>query len=221
MTLKRSPLITGEIYHVYNKSIADENIFGDFKYLKKILEIVDYYRFNQKIRLSRFYDLSDSLQEIYLKEIRKTRPFVDIYTFSFMPNHLHFLLKQLQNDGIKKFISNIQNSFAKFFNLINKRNGSLFLNSFKSKRITNEEIFIHVCRYVHINHVTSRLIKFNQLASYPFSSYSWYLNNNLNRFVNTELIMNHFKSKEDFIKFHQYRVDYQRRLKKIKDLLLD
>ena len=106
MTLKRLPLATGEFYHVYNRSIADENIFNNLKYLSKILEIVDYYRFNQRIRLSRFYDLSDSIQEVYLKEIRQKNPLIDIYSFSFMPNHLHFLLKQRENDGIKKFLSN-------------------------------------------------------------------------------------------------------------------
>ena len=122
-----------------------------------------------------------------------------------MPNHYHFLLKQLQNNGIKKFISNFQNSYSKSFNLINKREGSLFLHSFKSKIITSEEAFIHVCRYIHINHVSSYIIEFDQLTNYPFSSYSWYLNKNVNR----------------FIKFHEDQVDYQRRLKEIKNMLLE
>ncbi|PIQ72237.1 hypothetical protein COY13_01585 [Candidatus Roizmanbacteria bacterium CG_4_10_14_0_2_um_filter_36_35] len=221
MTLKRPPLSTNEFYHVYNKSIADENIFDNLRYLGKILEIVDYYQYNQRIKLSRFYSLPKLLQENYLKYVKKSSPLINIYSFSFMPNHFHFLLKQLEDNGVKKFLSNIQNSYAKCFNLINNRNGSLFLNSFKYKRIINEETFIHVCRYVHLNPVTSHLIEFNQLVNYPFCSYSWYLNNNLNRFVNTDLIMSNFKTKDRFIKFHKNQVDYQRRLKEIKDLLME
>ena len=63
--------------------------------------------------------------------------------------------------------------------------------------------------------------EFEQLKTYPFTSYSWYLNNNLNRFVNTDLIMNRFKTKNNIIKFHKNQVDYQRRLKEIKDLLME
>jgi len=221
MTIHRPILATGQIYHLYNKSIADETIFDGHENLKTALNLVDYYRFNQRIRLSKFYLLPQSAQQNYLKEIRSTTPLVDFYTLSFMPNHYHFLLKQLQDNGIKKFISNFQNSYSKSFNLISEREGSLFLHSFKSKRIISEEAFIHVCRYIHINHVTSYIIEFDQLANYPFSSYSWYLNNNLNKFINTDLIMNHFKTKERFIKFHQNQVDYQRRLKEIKDLLIE
>jgi len=221
MTLKRPLLVTGEIYHIYNKSIANENIFRDLNYLNKIFNTIDFYRYNQRIRLSFFNKMKKQLQKSYLLEMKNTQPLIDIYAQSFMPNHYHFLLKQQQNNGIKKFISNIQNSFAKFFNVINNRDGSLFLNSFKFKRITKEEEFLHVCRYIHINHVTSRLIEFDQLETYSFSSYSWYLNSDLNRFINTDLIWNHFKSKENFIKFHQDQVDYQRRLKEIKNLLLE
>jgi len=221
MTIKRLPPITGEIYHIYNKSIADERIFGNLNYLNKILKIIDFYRYDQNIRLSYFKKMKKKVQENYLLEVKNTQPLIDIYAQSFMPNHFHFLLKQLKNDGIKKFVSNIQNSFAKLFNIINNRDGSLFLNSFKFKRITKEEEFIHVCRYIHINHVTSRIIEFDRLATYYFSSYSWYLDSRLNRFIKTDLIWNHFKSKENFIKFHQDQIDYQRRLSDIKKLLLD
>ena len=54
MTIKRLPPITGEIYHIYNKSIADERIFGNLNYLNKILKIIDFYRYDQNIRLSYF-----------------------------------------------------------------------------------------------------------------------------------------------------------------------
>jgi putative transposase len=221
MSVKRIPLATGEFYHVYNKSIADENIFDNLNYLNKILDNTEYYRFNQRIKLSRFNSLPRSLQEDYLKQIKKFQPLIEIYAFSFMPNHFHFLLKQLQEGGILRFISNIQNSYAKYFDLKNDRKGSLFLSSFKYRRIISEELFIHVCRYVHLNHVTSHLIEFGQLATYPFSSYSWYLNKDLNRFVNGDLITNHFKTKTNFIKFHLNQVDYQRKFKEIKDLLLE
>jgi putative transposase len=224
MTLKRVPLVTNEFYHVFNKSVGEAKIFNNLKYLDKILNIVDYYRFNQDIRLSQFHNLGDSLQKNYLRKIQKTSPLIDIFSFSFMPNHYHLLVKQLQNNGIKKFISNAQNSFAKYFNLINNREGSLFLNSFKYKRITSEEAFIHICRYIHLNPVTSFIIDLRELANYPFSSYSWYLNTQLNRFVNTTLLMDHFthfKTLNNFIKFHENQVDYQRKLKEIKDLLFE
>lgn len=221
MTLKRPTPTTGEIYHIYNKSIATENIFGNLNYLNKILKIINFYRYDQRIRLSFFNKMGKNRQRNYLLELKNAQPLIDIYAQSFMPNHYHFLLKQLQDSGIKKFISNIQNSYAKFFNIINNREGSLFLNSFKFKRITKEEDFLHVCRYIHINHATSRLIEFNQLATYPFCSYSWYLDSRLNKFINADLILNHFRSKDDFVKFHQNQVDYQRRLKEIKDLLLE
>lgn len=221
MTLKRPPLITGEIYHVYNKSIAEENIFRDLRYLDKILDIVNFYRFEQRIRLSLFNKMKTTIKNSYLTEIKHSQPLIDIFAQTFMPNHYHFLLKQLKDFGIKKFISNTQNSFAKYFNLINNREGSLFLNSFKFKRITKEEEFLHVCRYIHLNPVTSRLVEFEDLVNNPFSSYTWYLNKDSNRFVNTDLIMSYFKSKESFIKFHQNQVDYQRKLKEIKDLLME
>lgn len=221
MTTRRPILATGQIYHLYNKSIADATIFSGLNNLKRAMSLVDYYRFNQRVRLSKFYSLTQSGQRNYLKEIRSTTPLVDFYALSFMPNHYHFLLKQLQDNGIKKFISNFQNSYSKSFNLINKREGSLFLHSFKTKVITSEEAFIYVCRYVHINHVTSCLIKFNQLKTYPFSSYSWYLNKILNKFINTDLMMNHFKTKNRFIKFHENQIDYQRKLREIKKILLE
>ncbi len=220
MTIRRPFIATGEIYHIYNKSIAKTLIFNKST-LKKALEIINYYRYKQRIKLSKFKVLTDDIKNIYLKEIYSSSPLVDFLAFSFMPNHFHFLIKQLQITGIRQFVSNFQNSFAKFFNLVNKREGSLFLNSFKYRRITTREEFLHVCRYIHLNPITSRLIEFSSLINYPFSSYYWYLNEKQNQFINTNLMTHNFKSNEKFIKFHATQIDHQQKLYDIKKLLID
>ncbi|MDP3733522.1 MAG: transposase, partial [Candidatus Daviesbacteria bacterium] len=146
-------LANNEIYHIFNRSIAGENILAlnQKANLTKAFEIVNYYRYPQKLRLSRFKILPSELKKQYLKSFKTAVPLVEIYVFAFMPNHFHFLLKQIQDRGIARFIANFQNSFAKVFNLKNDRKGALFQNAFKAKRIITEEQCIHVSRYIHLN----------------------------------------------------------------------
>ncbi|OGK09555.1 hypothetical protein A2767_06005 [Candidatus Roizmanbacteria bacterium RIFCSPHIGHO2_01_FULL_35_10] len=214
-------LATNETYHLFNRSIGKVDIFSNLDNLNKILEVVNYYRYPQRIKLSRYNSMLESQKSEYLSTIIKNPPLIDIYVFSFMPNHFHLLAKQLQDKGITIFLSNIQNSFAKYFDLKNDRNGGLFQRSFKAKRITNNGEFIHVSRYIHINHVTSRIIEFEQLKTYEWTSLPCYLNEKLNKFVNTKPILDYFKTPEKYLKFLENNVDHQRKLKKIKDLLLD
>lgn len=210
-----------EIYHVFNRSIAREDIFSSRVNLNKILEIVDYYRLPQWLRLSKFKTLPDSLQNGYLSEIRSKTPLVEIYAFAFMPNHYHFLLKQLQDRGIPKFFSNLQNSFAKIFNLKNDRNGALFQNAFKAKRIETDGQFIHISRYIHLNPVTAYLIEFDRLSNYAWTSFTAYALAKEISFLNTEFLLKMFGSNEKYIKFVSDQVDYQRKLALVKSLILE
>lgn len=221
MTTHRPILLTNEFYHVFNKSIANQLIFDNFNNLKKIIRIVNYYRYKQKIKLSKFYLLPNRIQNEYLEEAHEDLPLVEIYFFAFMPNHYHFLLRQLQDKGTSRFISDIQNSFAKNFNLANERNGSLFQTGFKSRRIAFEEDFLHISRYIHLNPVTSNIIKFNELIDYPYTSLNWYSNSKLNKFINTEYLLNHFQNLNNYVKFLKNQVEYQQKLKRIKDLLIE
>lgn len=221
MSLPRPILSTNEFYHIFNRSIANQLIFDNKDNLKKIIRIVDYYRYKQKIKFSKFYSFPNRIKNEYLEEAHKKLPLVEIYSFAFMPNHYHFLLKQTQDKGISRFISDVQNSFAKNFNLVNNRNGSLFQCGFKSRRIIFEEDFFHISRYIHLNPTTSNLIKFNELVNFPFTSLNWYFNTKLNKFINAEYLLNHFKNVNRYLKFLENQVEYQQKLKQIKDLLLD
>jgi|SRR3989344_2796183 len=214
-------LTTSEIYHIFNRSIAKQNIFGSKYMLNKVLEIIDFYRFPQEIRLSKFNKLPKEKKQSYFENYRNKNPFVEIYAFAFMPNHFHFLLKQIHENGIIKFISNYQNSFAKFFNLKNNRNGTLFENSFKAKRIESDEQFLHVSRYIHLNPVTSYIIRIKDLDTYPYTSFPIYLNNSANILIEDKFIKSFFKSIEDYKKFVFDQADYQRQLDSIKDLIME
>jgi len=133
MPVRRVVLANNEIYHVFNRAVANEEIFGRKYNLLRMLKIIDYYRFPQTLRFSKFKALPTPQQIEYLGGQSK-EPLVEIYAFAFMPNHYHLLVKQLKDNGIRRFIANIQDSFARTFNLKNKREGALFKSPFKAKR---------------------------------------------------------------------------------------
>lgn len=137
-----------------------------------------------------------------------------------MPDHYHFLLRQNRKDGIRLFISNFQNSFAKYFNNKNGRDGSVFKNPFQAKWIDNDKILIHISRYIHLNPVTSYLIEIDKLSTYPWTSYPFYLKKIRGNLVNTEFLLKMFGDPNKYKKFVEDRADYQRKLHLIKKAII-
>ncbi len=93
---------------------------------------------------------------------------------------------------------------------------------FKAVRIENDEQFIHVARYIHINPLTSYVIqKPEDLATYVNSSYSYYFNQKDSDLLNTQFLLKLFPSIAEFQRFTLNQVDYQRRLSAIRHLMLE
>lgn len=214
-------LATNEIYHIFNRSVGKESIFSNQRNLQHSLELIDYYRFPQAVRFSQYQILTKDFKKAYENNFRKQQHLVEIYSYAIMPNHYHFLLKQLQEDGIKTFIRILQNSFAKYFNIKNDRHGAVFQSTFKAKRVETDEEFVHVSRYIHLNPVTSFLIDFKNLSLYPWTSFPLYVKGLSNTFVNINQITNMFKNREKYIQFVADQANYQRELGVIKHLVLD
>ena len=222
MPYPRNEILTnGEVYHVLNRSIANEDIFKGRRILNHTLDLVDYYRFPQKIRFSIYNSLPVFAKNDYFSNFRKQPTLVEIFAFALMPTHYHLLVKQLQDGGIKKFISRFQNSFAKYFNKKFKRQGSVFLRPFKAKRIFKDSLLLHVSRYIHLNPITSYLINFEELGTYPWTSYPYYLGEKKPDLVNTKMVLDIAGSNKRYHSFLANQVDYQRRLNKIKNLILE
>ena len=221
MPRRRVVLANKEIYHIYNKAVANEDIFNGTRYQSNALSLLDYYKKPQKLRYSKFKQLTSENKRAYLEALKVVEPYVEVMVFALMPNHYHLLVRQISDNGIQKFIANFQNSFAKFYNLKNKRRGSLFINAFKSKRVENDSLLLHISRYIHLNPATSYIMKPEDLEKSYITSFSEYLDKNRRGITNKDLILNIVGSAENYKKFVLDRVDYQRELKRIRPLILE
>lgn len=171
------PFLTGNTYHVFNKTIDGRRIFEDAEICQNFLECTLYYRSSQSIlKFSNFLKLSSELKKYYENKIYDKRTFrISILSYTFMPTHYHFILRQNQKNGISHFISQIQNSFTRYLNIKGDRTGPIFLRRFKSKPILTDELFKHVSRYVHLNCFSSGIINDKyKLHQYKWSSFNEY-----------------------------------------------
>lgn len=216
------PLVTDEVYHVYNRGINRQPTFNTKREYQRALLAIKYYKVSDPpIRLSKFLQFEKGRQEEVQEAINQRDRLVEIVCFCLMPNHFHFLLKQKKEKGISKFLGNLQNSYTRYFNTLNERDGSLFLDQFKAKRIETDEQLVHVSRYIHLNPYTGYVVKsLEELESYPWSSFPNYLKGD-NDFLDIELVLGMFKDAASYKEFVFNQADYQRRLKEIKHLIME
>lgn len=224
MTYRREPIVPGEIYHIFNRSIAGEPIYSNARDYSRFLEVTDFYRFSSpQLRFSFFNRLPLVERNSFIQSLHERGlKLVSIYVFCLMPNHFHFLVKELIDQGIKKFISNLQNSYAKYFNIKKKREGSLFQEMFKSVRVETDEQFMHVARYIHLNPYSSYIVRsLPELENYNWSSLKDHLRTRSHGFVDKDFLIQFYKSPAQLKAFTFDQADYQRELQGVKHLLFE
>ena len=207
------------VYHIFNKTVNEQRVFDSSIYCNKFLDIIEYYRSSKaKISYSRIKNFELDFQKKLHKKILLKKYFnVEIFSFSLMPNHFHFLLQQKKDNGIPIFMADILNSFTRFYNIKNKKLGPLFLPRFKSRKITSDEIAKHVSRYIHLNHLTSGMLKkIGELINYPWTSLPEYISDKKG-ICSTKFILDLFDGNKDrYRKFLENNIDYQKSLSLIK-----
>jgi len=218
------PLVSGQIYHVVNRGSAAQPIFlGKRDYERALKTLLYYQNLHVPLRYSFFLRLPLQKKEEILNRLKEKKEFsVEIICYCLMSNHIHLLLKQVKENGISNFMSNIINSYTRYFNTKRGRVGHFFQGKFKAVRIETDEQLIHVSRYIHLNPYTSYVVKrLEDLEKFPYSSFSEYLSLKKGDFCNKELIMAHFGNPDSYRKFVFDQADYQRELDKFKHLILE
>jgi len=211
------PLITGEIYHVFSKSIAGFIIFNNETEFSRTISAIKYYKIvKPATRFALCVNAKNS--DIQLNKFDKNDNIVDIIAYCIMPTHIHFVLKQAKDKGISTFMNNLLNSYTRYFNTKHKRKGPLWESRFKRILVKTDEQLLHLTRYIHLNPVTAYLVEKPHM--WAFSSYKEYLSNSSgNKICNYADILD--IEPVDYKSFTEERILDQRELAKIKELLFD
>lgn len=220
MSIRKVPIVNGEIYHVYTKSIAGFTIFNKDAEYERMEKVLFFYRFGSlPTRFSEFertYGMSRIDDKI---RIDKAKKIVEIIAYCLMPTHIHFLLKQINTGGVSEYMGKILNSYSKYFNSKYKRKGPLWEGRFENRLVKDDSDFLHLTRYIHLNPSTAHLISCPE--DWKYSSYSEYLGVKKGKYA----ICDHKRyvpmPTEAYREFANDRIDYQRKLASIKHLILE
>ena len=190
MSFRKVPFINNEIYHIYNRGIDKRFIFQNNKDYKRFLESL--------AELNTINSLGGLYTKSYLEkkglELDVNNKIVEVIAYCLNPNHFHLILKQKEKEGISKFMQRLGTGYTMYFNIQNKRSGSLFQGKFKSIHIDSNEYLLYLSTYVNLN---NKIHNINNENGEIFSSLREYTEN-INGICEKSLILDQFKNKNGY-----------------------
>jgi len=156
----RKTYIKDGYYHLYNRGVEKRTIFSDAQdysvflgYLKEYLSPKNEAKLQSQLSDK---NLAWSEKDKILKLLRLNNfsSKIDLLAHSLMPNHLHLLVKQSEENAIDSFFNPLMTRYVMFFNRKYKRVGPLFQGVYKAVVIEPEGQLLHLSRYIHRNPLT-------------------------------------------------------------------
>ena len=130
-------------------------------------------------------------------------PVCEIIAFCLMKNHFHLVIKtkqEIEELKISRAFANLFIGYAKAYNKVYNRSGSLFKKPFKRKLIGSEVYLKNLILYVHCNPVKDGFVE--DLISYPWSSYHEIIDD-AKTFVDREFVLELFDDSTNFVVAHK------------------
>ncbi|MCX5697591.1 MAG: transposase [Candidatus Omnitrophica bacterium] len=210
MSYRKTPLVEGNVYHVYTRSIAGYVVFSGEREYHRALETINFYVAEHP---------PSKFSSRPAVEVDKGEKLARIIAYCLMPTHIHLVLQQLKKNGISRLMNLAFNSYSSYFNKKHNRRGPLWESRFKVVPVESDEQLLHLTRYIHLNPVTAFLV--NSPEGWTYSSYREYLGlveerQRICEFSNCLEI-----NALEYQRFVCDRIGYQRELARIKNLLID
>ena len=113
---------------------------------------------------------------------------ISILNYCLMPNHFHFMinveekdctsdiLKKSKSQRISSFMRDLQNAYAKYFNLKYTHSGHVFQGAYRLKPVLDDSYLEALIIYINNNPVRKGLVK--KAEEWPYSCLSIDLANN-------------------------------------------
>src|SRR5918993_2310531 len=192
------PLIPENTYHLFSRAIGSEQLFKTEENCAFFLQKLEHH----------------------------TDCVCEFYTYSLLRNHFHLLgrirspseieaaFKQAKNkvfnenlhslsDFIMERFSNLLNSYAKAFNKVNHRKGSLFIDYLKRSLVKDDSDLTAMTWYIHKNAIHHGYTK--SIGEWKFDGYNNLLSSMPTTMLRSELL-DLYGNKRHFIEFHKQPV---------------
>jgi REP element-mobilizing transposase RayT len=219
-TMRKTKFANNEYYHIYNRGVDKRDIFMDKGDLKRFILFIT---------------------EALVEKAKEAKPlaripnlffgnFVELICYCLNPNHYHFILKQLKENGISRFMQSLGTSYTMFFNSKYNRSGSLFQGTFKSIHINTNEYLLWLSGYVNGNdriHQKSQkrgLTSLKEVKPLECSSYPDYLglrNGTLCNQKEMKIILDQFPNIKEYEKFVEMVIKESKKRKDVEKYLLE
>ena len=156
--MQKPTFLTHEIYHIYNRGVEKRNIFTSGRDYKRFCLYLE--KLNSANPAGKLYRETGEVRPPHPGHSGEVRPphpharelpLVEILAFVLMPNHYHLLARQVQENGIVKFMQKLGTGYTMYFNTKNERVGPLFQGSFKAVHIETNEQLMYIPHYIHMN----------------------------------------------------------------------
>jgi len=151
--MRKFTFAEGEIYHIYNRGVDKRPIFSNREDLYRFL--VSMQEFNVLKPIGSIYKKSFNKDE----QNKGEGKLVEFVAYCLNPNHYHFILRQVSERGVEKFMQRLGTGYTNYFNEKESRSGALFQGRFKANHISSNEYLLHASAYVNLNFKIHKLKK--------------------------------------------------------------
>lgn len=135
----------GNYYHIYSRGVNRMDIFLDRLDYLIFMDMVQNFNTVKPFRNFQSRPQSRPGRDIHEEKL------INIYCYTLMPNHFHFILKEIKEKGTSLFFHKILSQYSIYFNKKYNRRGPLFESRFKDKKIENDQYYEHLLGYVWNN----------------------------------------------------------------------
>lgn len=221
MSPRKISFVNDQYYHIYNRGTEKRKIFG---------EKLDLWRFIQGMLLFNRVESVGSIRDVamelggysgkatvtfdYDELVKLSGGLVEFVAVCLNPNHYHFLVKQVSDGGISKFMHRLGSGYTRYFNEKNQRNGVLFQGKFKAVHIETNEQLLYTSAYVGLNYMIHNIKEENKDLVFSSWEECGGQNKKLNICKGNDIILDQFKTFSDYENFAKSVVETARDLKK-------
>ncbi|MBU4338512.1 transposase [Patescibacteria group bacterium] len=212
--MRKINFVNGEHYHIFNRGVDKRVIFPETADLARFFKSM--VEFNSIEPIGSIFENSFRNNKLGNSVSKSDKlELVNFICYCLNPNHYHFILEQIADNGIRKFMHRLGLGYTKYLNGKYKRNGFLFQGPFKAIHINSNEYLLHLSAYVNLN---NRVHNFE--SSIFDSSWDEYLLGR-NGICKKNIITNQFKNISEYKNFAENSLKLIREKKEIEKLLLE